>query len=60
MGYSACGMVLNEAIAIICDILNMPPDCQPSSWDEHSQTLYQTLKEAVEEKLTKHSESGRA
>ena len=46
-----------EAIAIMCDILNMPPHCQPSSWNEHSQALYQAHKEAVEEKLSKHSES---
>ena len=48
MVYSACAMgVGREAIAVMCDFLNMPPPCQPSSWNEHSQTLYQAHKEAV-------------
>ena len=65
MVYSACGMVLNAKPLPLSVIFwtchNMPyAICQPSSWDEHSQTIYQAHKEAVEEKLTKHSESGRA
>lgn len=45
-----------EAIAVICDILNMPPPCQPSAWKEHSQTLYEAHKKAVDEKLAKARE----
>ena len=54
MVYSACEMgVGREAISVMCEILNMPPPCQPSSWNEHSQTLYQAHKQAVDEKLAK-------
>ena len=48
MVYCACEMgVGHEAIYVICEILNMPPPCQPSSWNEHSQALYEAHKEAV-------------
>ena len=54
MVYSAFEMgVGREAISVLCGILNMPPPCQPSSWNEHSQTLYQAHKEAVDKKLAK-------
>ena len=46
----------HEAIAVMCDILNMPPPCQPSAWKEHSQTLYEAHKKAVDEKLAKARE----
>lgn len=50
MVYSACEMgVGHEAIAVMCDILNMPPPCQPSSRNEHTQALYKAHKDAVEE-----------
>lgn len=52
--YSACEMgVGREAIAVMCEILNMPPPCQPSAWNEHSQALYNAHKKAVDEKLAK-------
>lgn len=54
MVYSACEMgVGREAISVMCEILNMPPPCQLTSWNEHSQILYQAHKEAVDEKLAK-------
>ena len=57
MVYSACVMgVGREAIAVMCDILNMPSPCQPSSWNEHTQALYKAHRDAVEEKLAKARE----
>ena len=42
-----------EAIAVMCDILNMPPPCQSKAWNDHSQALYNAHKDAVDEKLAK-------
>ena len=54
MVYSACEIgVGREAIAVMCEILNMPPPCQPSAWNEHHHSLYDAHKEAVDEKLAK-------
>ena len=40
-----------EAIAPMCEILNMPPPCSTRSWDEHSGELYKAHKQAVGSKL---------
>ena len=45
-----------EAISVMCDILNMSPPCQQSSWNERLQALYQAYKETAEGKLTKARE----
>ena len=42
-----------EAIAVMCDILNMPPPCQTKAWKDHSQALYNAHMDAVDEKLAK-------
>ena len=54
MVFSACEMgVGREAIAVMCEILNMPPPCQTEAWSDHSQALYKAHKDAVDEKLAK-------
>ena len=54
MVFSACEMgVGREAIAVMCEILNMPPPCQTKAWSDHSQALYKAHKDAVDEKLAK-------
>lgn len=57
MVYSACEMgVGREAIAVMCEILNMPPPCQASAWNDHSEALYSAHKKAVDEKLARARE----
>ena len=57
MVYSACEMgVGREAIATMCEILNMPPPCQSSAWNDHSEALYFAHKKAVDEKMAQARE----
>ena len=50
--FSACEMgVGREAIAVMCEILNMPPPCTAAAWNKHSEALYDAHLKAVAEKL---------
>ena len=41
----------HEAIAVMWEILNILPPCQPSAWNEHFRALYNANKKAVNQKL---------
>ena len=50
--YSACEMgVGREAIAVMCEIFNMPPPCSTPSWDKHQEALYAAHLKAVATRL---------
>ena len=50
--YSACEMgVGREAIAVMCEIFNMPTPCSTPSWDKHQEALYAAHLKAVATRL---------
>ena len=52
MAYTASEIgVGRKAISVMCDILNMPPPCNHSAWDNHVDALYEAHKKAVTDQL---------
>ena len=57
MVYAASEMgVGREGMSAMCDILNMPPPCNRSSWNNHVNALYEAHKKTLNKHLQKAKE----